>query len=204
MPCDKLGSRSPSRVAFGNLRGNDGANHSSLCKAARRHSHSLNLNTLIAFATLLFTFTGCGSSDSARIASPTGGTDFTMAVRDETGAEEYFEIDRKGLLGWGGGTAARLTKVTFTTQLTDEELQQFREMLRAADWFRTKPVSTNKPPEFQYRVMINSPESRRTFTIKGDHPDLVPIRALLSEAARRRLKQDLNRLPEPSMKQERQ
>lgn len=147
---------------------------------------------LVAAAVIL---NGCAGAP--RTDTPTGGTDFIMYVRDGTGAEAHYEVGRDGSLAFGGGMAACIGKITWTGTLTAEELEQFRSLLQAQNWFDRKPASTGQPPTQMYRITINSPEVRRAFKVKGESPELEAIRELLARAALRRLEDDLRALPQP-------
>jgi len=122
----------------------------------------------------------------------------TMFLRDATGAEALYQVHDDGTLGFGGGWRARLGSVTWTGPLTTDEITQLRDLLAQHHWFRPPPTATGQPPDQMYRVDIHSPEGRSQFRIKGEHPDLQPIQALLARAALRRLESDLERLPKPS------
>lgn len=125
----------------------------------------------------------------------------TMYIRDATDAESYFEIDRSGTLGFGGGIKARLFHTTWSGPMTAEEIQQLRAMFEAHDWFREDPQSTDQPPEQVYRVTIDAPERRGQFKVKGENQALAAIHQKLAKAALRRLEPTLRTLPEPSIKQ---
>jgi hypothetical protein len=139
---------------------------------------------------------GCASSQ--RLDSSTGGIELTLFVRDGGGSEEYYTVLRDGSLGFGGGMNARIAKVTWNDALTMEEIATLRDLIRDHDWCGRKWQSTREPESQAYRVSINSPECRRSFRLKGEHPDVQPVRELLRKASLRRLKSDLDRLPKPS------
>jgi hypothetical protein len=143
--------------------------------------------------------TACQSSRTA--SSPTGGLQITMYVRDATSAESYFEVDRSGTLGFGGGVKARLFQPTWSGPMMPEEIQQLRALLEAQDWFREKPGSTDQPPEQVYRVTIDAPQRRTQFKVNGENQALAAIHQMLAKAALRRLEPTLRSLPEPNIRQ---
>lgn len=142
---------------------------------------------------------GCQTSRATD--SPTGGLQMTMYVRDATDAESYFEVDRSGTLGFGGGIKARLFQTTWAGPMKPDEIQQLRAMFEAQDWFREDPRSTDQPPEQVYRVTIDAPQRRTQFKVKGENQALAGIHQMLAKAALRRLEPTLRTLPEPSIKQ---
>lgn len=125
----------------------------------------------------------------------------TMYVRDATGAEMYYEIDRHGKLSYGGGVKARLFQTTWSDSMTSSEIAQVRSVLESQNWFRPEPESTNQPPEHVYRVTIDARERRKHFKVKGEHQALKPLHQILAKVALRRLEPTLRSLPEPSIRQ---
>lgn len=153
---------------------------------------------LIAIVFVVQWGAGCTSLQSKREHTATGGLEMTLFVRDATQAEEFYQVTPDGTLGWAGGMYARLHSPKWTGPLTEDEIAQLRQLIAERDYFRTKPPSTEEPPKQIYRVLINSPEHRTRFVVKGHSGELEPIRALLAKASLRRLERDLNRLPPPS------
>lgn len=136
-----------------------------------------------------------------RASSSAGGIDLTMYVLEDGGSEEYFTVDRDGALGYGGGMNARLEKTVWTDHLTADEAAQLKRLIAERGWCGKDWESTDEPKKQRYRVSLNSPDCRQSFRLKGEHPDVKPVRDLLHDAALRRLKSDLDRLPSPSLKQ---
>lgn len=142
---------------------------------------------------------GCTSSVGGPPAdTPTGGLEFRMFVRDGSGAESLYQVNRDGSIEFGGGMKARLDDTAWKGQLTPDEIHQLRELVESHGWYQRNPASTDQPPKMIQRVTLNSPQVRRRFRVKGESPDVAPIRELLDHAALRRLEPDLERLPQPS------
>jgi hypothetical protein len=153
---------------------------------------------LVIAALLAHGLGGCTSLQSQREQSATGGLELTLFVRDATEAEAFFQVNADGTLGWAGGIYARLHSPKWTGAMTAEEIAQLRQLINDRDFFRVRPASSEEPPKQIYRILINAPEHRARFTVKGHSPELEPIRELLAKASLRRLEDDLNRLPAPS------
>lgn len=122
-----------------------------------------------------------------------------MFVRDQTGAEALYRVNHDDTLSFGGGMDARLGSTTWTGPMTPDETEHLRNLLIQREWFREKPGSTGEPKEMRYRITLNAPESRKSFTVKGQIPQLQPIRELFERIALRRLDEYLERLPKPSL-----
>src|SRR5262245_28211165 len=127
-----------------------------------RESHFANL---VLALTLVLLLTSCASTEKT---SPTGGLELTMYVHDASGAETYYHVQRNGQLGFGGGLKARFFQTTWSDQMSSDDIHQLRALLEAQNWFRPPPQSTNVPPEHVYRVVINAPENRKQFRVKGE------------------------------------
>ncbi len=145
---------------------------------------------------------GCasGSHTDAKVAEGAFNGDLTMFSRDGTDAEEYFKVSPDGTLGFGGGMNARLEKISWTGPMTVEELKLLGELIATHDWCKRDWVSTRQPEKALYRMSLQTAECRRTIRVKGEHPDVDPVRDLLRKASLRRLQPDLDRLPQPSIK----
>ncbi len=146
---------------------------------------------LISFVLQVATFMMAGCSG-------TNGLELSMFSRDATGAEVLYEVKQDGTLGFGGGLSARLDKTTWTGALTPEESQELHRLLEEQNWFQDDPPSDGQPEGQTYRVMINTAECRRRFSIEGESPGLKRLRELLAKASLRRLDSDLKKLPLPS------
>lgn len=122
-----------------------------------------------------------------------------MFVRDDTGAESLYQVNRDGTLNFGGGFNALAGHTTWTGQMTPREIQELRELIETHHWFTANPDSTQQPPGMLYRVAIDAPQVQKHFTVKGESPDVQPVRELLARIALRRLEGELKRLPQPSL-----
>lgn len=126
-----------------------------------------------------------------------------MFVRDGTGAESYYEVERDGTLRFGGGMDARLERTSWSGSMSPEEIATLERLLRLHGWYERRPASTNVPQDQVYRVKLSAPQvkglaNRTSFRLKGESPDVQPVRELLERLALRRLAPQLQRLPQPS------
>jgi hypothetical protein len=145
---------------------------------------------------------GCASSHGPRANSPTSGLELTMFVRDSTSAEAFYRVWRDGTLGFGGGMDARLERTSWTGPMSAEEIRALHRLLEVHNWYSANPVSTHAPKDQLYRITVHAPQARKRFRVKGESPDVQPIRKLLEHASLRRLEGELQRLPEPSAKRQ--
>lgn len=153
-------------------------------------------------AMVVLAIQGCASDQhtDAKAASGAFSGDLTLFSRDGTDAEEYFKVSQDGTIGFGGGMNARLEKISWTGPMTPEELKSLGELIASHDWCKRDWVSTRVPEKALYRISLQTDECHRTIRLKGEHPDVNPVRDLLRKAALRRLQPDLDRLPQPSIK----
>jgi hypothetical protein len=122
----------------------------------------------------------------------------TLDVRDASGAEEYYEIKRDGSFGFGGGMDARFQRITWTTQLTADEMRSLRDLMKQHGWFNGELRSTNQPKDARYAAKASCDEGSLSKRIAGENDRIEPVRHALREIANRRLQTDLERQPKPS------
>jgi hypothetical protein len=146
---------------------------------------------------------GCrsGAGPNATGAS-NAGFELSMYVRDDTGSEALYKIDQAGMISFGGGLDARLDHPTWSGPLLEVEIARIRDLLEAREWFRVKPESTGQPPGQLYRISLRTDQRSGSFRVKGEHPEIKPLRELLETASLRRLEVDLRRFPEPSVRRQ--
>jgi len=120
-----------------------------------------------------------------------------MYVRDASLAESYYVIDDKGQLGFGGGLDARLTRTSWTTTLSEAEIGELNRLIDQHRWIGGGFKSTNEPAKFIYRIDVRNSEGSSRYNLKGDHPEIAPVRDWLHNVSLRRLEPDLQKLPEP-------
>lgn len=143
---------------------------------------------------------GCKSGPGGPPAdTPTGGLELRMFVRDASGAESLYQVNRDGSIEFGGGVNARLDRTTWKGQLTLDEIQRLRSLIESHGWYERNPPSTGEPPDMLYRVTINSTQARKRFKVMGESSEVAPVRDVLFHAALRRVQPDLERLPQPSV-----
>ena len=149
---------------------------------------------------------GCASKqgDAVAVNAPvadTGGYAIRLRVqRPSEQKYELYEVTRKGRVGWAGGMDAMeaTTKVTFERDLTPDEAKAFRDMIAKCPWVEAKP--DERGPEKAEPITIVAlglpSGTDRTFTLRGDQPEVNAWLKLLKPWAASRHKRDLDRLPE--------
>jgi len=159
------------------------------------------MNNPLRLAAWLVLASGMGCQ-SNRHASSEGGTGrrppmLSMYVRDATFAEEFYEIDRNDQLGFGGGLDARFNRATWNIAMTADEQMELNTLIERLDWMGGDLKSTHEPPKFIYRIQVRNETGHARYDLKGDHPQVSPIRELLHAISLRRLEPELQKLPEP-------
>lgn len=170
-----------------------------IAKSCRAGRHAISMAIMIIQFCVL-AIAGCALDSTSRVDSPTGGIDLMLSMHDSTEADELYHADRKGTIEFGGGMNARLGRTTWKGQLTPEEAGRFRTIIQEQNWFGEKLKSTNAPAGFRYRIEIDSPDGQFKVSLKGENDRVKPMREFLDQVSRRRLKADLEQLPQPSVK----
>jgi len=129
----------------------------------------------------------------------TDGMAVRMLVERSAGSAAYYVLRTDGTLGWGGGTDALERRVTWTGELTDEELEAVRRVLNTTDWFDRPPVGDGEPPDLRQDVAVWAAGAHVRSRIEGDDERVAALREILESAAFRRNEEFLRRLPEPSV-----
>jgi len=161
------------------------------------------MKCLLAFIVLLMAMGGGGAGcQSQAPIAPKGSVNdsklrLTMYVRDASLAEAYYEVSSKGEFGFGGGLDARFTRASWTTPLTETDLNELNALIEQNNWIGGDFKSTNEPKSFIYRIDVRNPAGHRRHDLKGDHPNVAPVRDWLHTISLRRLEPDLQKLPEP-------
>ncbi len=115
------------------------------------------------------------------------------------GRERYatlYRVNGARKLGFGGGGDASNRRISWVGTLTAEQYGELQDLLERHGWFTGTVSTTGDPPERVTRVRLHWPGGSRKFKVKGDSQDIEPVRQLLSDAARQRLRRDLEQLPE--------
>lgn len=122
----------------------------------------------------------------------------TLDLRDAGGAEEYYVVERDGVLGFGGGMNARFQRIVTTIQLEPEDMQQLRDVIERERLLSQPLESTHQPKDARYRIDVHMDRQSVNKSIKGTNPRIEELRSVLKEFANRRLGEDLDRQPRPS------
>ncbi len=115
------------------------------------------------------------------------------------GQESYatlYRVNGSRKLGFGGGSDAFNRRISWVGTLTVEQYDELQDLLEQHGWFAGTVSTTGDPPERVTRVRLRWPNGSRQFKVKGDSQDIEPVRQMLSDAARQRLRRDLEQLPE--------
>lgn len=154
------------------------------------------------------TLVGCAAKGGGAEAinapvADTGGYAIRLRVqRPSEQRYELYEVTRQGRVGWAGGMDAMeaTTKVTFERDLTPDEAKAFRDAIAKCAWVEAKPDDRGpEKAEPITMVALGLPNGvERTFTLRGDQPEVNAWLKLLKPWASGRHKRDLDRLPEPT------
>jgi hypothetical protein len=125
--------------------------------------------------------------------------EITLDLRDATGAQEYYTVDRDGLLGFGGGMNARFERATYTAQLSEDDMRRLREIIEAERLLDGSLASSNQPKSVYYRIKIKFGDDDLSKNIKGTNERIEGFRIVLRDLANRRLAAELERQPKASV-----
>src|SRR5688572_19130414 len=103
---------------------------------------------------------GCQEPDRApeapRAVEDVYGLSLTLDLRDVSGAEEYYTVDRDGLLGFGGGLDARFERVSYEGMLTADDMQALQRLIDEQGLLDSPLTSSNQPKDVRYSVKIRT------------------------------------------------
>lgn len=160
----------------------------------------MRLAMLVAVAALLPL--GCQEPDrppeAARAAENVYGLSITLDLRDRTGAEEFYTVDRDGLFSFGGGMNARFEKPSYAATLTAADMQRLDEVIDQQRLLAEPLSSTNQPKDVRYELKIKRSDDSVSRSVKGDNARVEALRVVLREFANRRLAPELERQPKAS------
>ena len=146
---------------------------------------------------------GCQEPDRApeapRAVEDVYGLSLTLDLRDASGAEEYYTVDRDGLLGFGGGLDARFERVSYEAMLTADDMRALQRLINEQGLLDMPLTSSHQPKDVRYSVKIRTREDSLTKNLKGENAKLEALRAQLKQFADRRLMPELERQPRPSV-----
>lgn len=154
-----------------------------------------NLTTLA----LMVLLCGCASNPAARERLPdrTDGLDLRLYIEMNEHTAVLYRVRPEGTLSFGGGRDAFFGHMSWTGDMTDEEIAQLHALLDEHAWFVREPRSNGEPQD--YRIEINATGSQRArarYRIQGKSAAVEPIADFLSQIALRRLQPELDRLPQ--------
>lgn len=146
---------------------------------------------------------GCQEPDrppeAPRAVSDVYGLSLTLDLRDASGAEEYYTVDRDGLLGFGGGMDARFERVSYEGLLSPTDMADLERLIQEQGLLDSPLASSNMPKDVRYSVKIRTRNDSMSKNLKGENAKLEALRAMLRDFANRRLTPDLERQPKPSV-----
>jgi hypothetical protein len=140
--------------------------------------------------------------DSPKLGTVISDVSLTLDLRDASGAEEFYTVNRDGAFGFGGGMDARFERVTWNTELTAEEMQTLRDLIVSNGWFSNSLHSTKQPKEARYSIEAKSSDGSVHKRIEGENDRVEPVRLWLRDVANRRLQIDLERQPRASVERQ--
>ncbi|MGA0871653.1 MAG: hypothetical protein ACO3Y3_09300 [Phycisphaerales bacterium] len=135
--------------------------------------------------------------------SVTGGR--TLELRHWIPAEqkvEYYSIDRNGLFGAAGGRAAEFKEITWTTQLSSEQLAEFLDPPSETSWWdrvEAESKASDDAPGADQRprteLDFKSPSLNRRLTARGRVPQIESMLEAMRAIAMGRFAPELDALP---------
>jgi hypothetical protein len=153
------------------------------------------------FAAAWLALAGCGSTPATQPMADRFGLSLEFSAHDETGSERLYRVAKDGTISFGGGFKARVGSTTWTGQMTEQEQRELLDVIREQEWFTREIESTGQPDDRVYRVTVNAAEGHERFKVVGCNPRVESVEAVLEQICRRRLDEDLKRLPEPSIRE---
>ncbi len=140
--------------------------------------------------------TGRGPLDERPSVPFTEGFYLELWILGEDNLAVLYRVNGAHELGFGGGADAFNRKLSWEGELTPGEYERLQALLEEHGWFAGTATSTGEPRKRVTRVRVRRNGQGRRYTLRGVSEDADPVWQLLDQASRRRLKPDLDRLPE--------
>lgn len=125
-----------------------------------------------------------------------GGFYLELWVLGEENYATLYRVNGARELGFGGGRDAFNRNINWVGELPETQYSELQGLLDRHGWFAGTVESTGIPKERISRIELTWPGGSRRFKVKGDSPGIEPVQRLLDDAARQRLRKDLDRLPQ--------
>ncbi|MCA9296174.1 MAG: hypothetical protein KC983_06640 [Phycisphaerales bacterium] len=159
---------------------------------------------ILVLALVATVLAGCSStSTGGMFGDADGSTDsgFSLEIlyTDEANLAALYRIRPNDTFEFAGGRDALSGQATYTTLLSREEVDRVRLRIAEVGWETREPVSTDDPPKRRFAIRFTTERGSYSYRVRGESPDVRPVLELLDDFSRRRLKADLDRLPEPGL-----
>lgn len=158
---------------------------------------------MIGVAVTVTQLSGCNTPDrppevAQRASRNIYDLSLSLDLRDASGAQEYYTVDRDGQFGFGGGLNARFQRVTYTAQLSDDDMRRLRETIESQRLLDGSLTSSNQPKSVYFRIKLKFGDDDLRKNLKGDNDRMQALRVVLRDFATRRLEPELDRQPKAS------
>lgn len=127
------------------------------------------------------------------------GFSLEILYTDEANLAALYRIRPTNTFEFAGGRDALSGQATYTTLLSREEVDRVRLRIAEVGWESRAPVSTDDPPKRRFAIRFTTERGSFSYRVRGESSDVRPVLDLLDGFSRRRLKADLDRLPEPGL-----
>lgn len=166
----------------------------------------MNVSSAVGLLMLLVSvcvwLAGCASNGSGIIHSMPDRMDglfLELTVQRDKDSIAYYNVKKDGTIGFAGGVEAKRGDIEWTDALTDEERNRIVSMVESFGWLEREPASSAINPEHRYELLVRQGSKRSHVIVRGDHPQLVEMSALLEQICSRRFDEFIDRLPQPGM-----
>ena len=139
------------------------------------------------------------ASGAANGGTRTGGLNLELTVRGPGGERARYVLQEEGILSFSGGRDVILDRVSWTGDLSDDEIKKVRDTIQSVGWLEVKPASMPDGDEYVYTIDLESPTQTASWTITGDSPYVRPVYIVLDQVSRKRFDSYLDQLPKPSL-----
>ena len=146
---------------------------------------------LLALCALLTVMMGCKSPPKAPIISPA----IDMYHTADDGRMVRYGVSESGTLQFAGGYPARESKWLWTGQITEAQGAKLGSIVTSGAWLTAPPTGDPADDADTWEVTVRLRDSYRRFTAYGSPTSILQAWAVLKDAGKARLQQDLDRLP---------
>lgn len=145
--------------------------------------------------------TGCSSSRGGNPNSATSGLAVQLTMRDDSNAAALYRVNQDGEISFAGGTDAYTEKISWTGELSDDEIARLREVLTDNGYFESGPRSSATDADRRYEVELRWPDGDLSYSVNGRGLRIAALEDYLIAVSSKRFDDVMQALPQADVEE---